>query len=291
MTSNGPVIVGSGTSSMEIELEYGSSYLTMRTAFMTEPPSIHRAPRGRGAPGLGPSGLHARTAFHPPRPPDSAGIRRPGHPSDALDRGPEPPDRPADAHQATTARGWWTPTRWASGGLRWMIEGVHPALARQSHALAISKAILAHHDPAAVLAYLASSRLRRYTAARITEASAFMEELRAIRATGRAFDREEFQQGFCRVAAPVFGAGGDVLGAIGVSVPARRFGGRSRRPVRRCEPRWVAPGAAWGAQPFAVARLLPRPDDAIRLPPGPLNSCIRPVRLSRRGRTRTACAS
>lgn len=52
-----------------------------------------------------------------------------------------------------------------------------------------------------------------------------MEELRAIRATGRAFDREEFQQGFCRVAAPVFGAGGDVLGAIGVSVPARRFGG------------------------------------------------------------------
>jgi acetyl-CoA synthetase len=130
------------------------------------------------------------------------------------------------------------------------IDGIRPTLAGQAHALAIGKAILAHADLAAVLEYLGLWGLPPYTASTITDGFAFMEELADIRRRGYAVDREEFQEGFCCVAAPVLDVDRSVVGAIGVSLSARRF------EHERAEISEVVSQMAWWTSS--------RPDDALR---------------------------
>jgi acetyl-CoA synthetase len=44
-----------------------------------------------------------------------------------------------------------------------------------------------------------------------------------VRDDGYAVDREEFDENFCCIAAPIFGARGRFLGALGLSVSANVF--------------------------------------------------------------------
>lgn len=51
----------------------------------------------------------------------------------------------------------------------------------------------------------------------------FHGEVKAIRARGIAYDRGEFIEGVCCFACPIFGNGGELLGAIGMATPTHRF--------------------------------------------------------------------
>jgi IclR family transcriptional regulator, KDG regulon repressor len=64
----------------------------------------------------------------------------------------------------------------------------------------------------------------------ITDPRALRAELAAIRARGYGFDHEESTPGLCCVAAPVYGATGDVIAGMSISVPSVRFS-----PERRDE--------------------------------------------------------
>jgi len=78
------------------------------------------------------------------------------------------------------------------------------------------KVLLAYSDADYIEGYL-SRQLEKRTKNTITERSALLSELEAIRRKGYATDREEFGNGITCVAAPVFDHTGKVVGAVGCS--------------------------------------------------------------------------
>lgn len=104
-----------------------------------------------------------------------------------------------------------------------VMQGVGPRLTRDAHALAIGKALLAYLPSGVVANYAEVTGLPAFTPKTITDSRELGRELEVVRALGVAFDREEHQEGFCCVAAPVFNLPGQVIGSLGVSVAAKRF--------------------------------------------------------------------
>jgi DNA-binding IclR family transcriptional regulator len=92
-----------------------------------------------------------------------------------------------------------------------------------AHALALGKVALALAPPATVERYVRSPGLRRFTAHTITDPDVLRAELEEIRARGWAIDREEFDEDFCCIAAPVRGPSGRSLAVIGISMTRRAF--------------------------------------------------------------------
>jgi IclR family acetate operon transcriptional repressor len=68
-----------------------------------------------------------------------------------------------------------------------------------------------------VRALLSRNALVAYTPNTITSRAAFMKELADTRARGYAIDNAEHVSGSCCVATPIFNAGNQPIGAIGVS--------------------------------------------------------------------------
>ncbi|AEB12549.1 AMP-binding protein [Marinithermus hydrothermalis] len=133
------------------------------------------------------------------------------------------------------------------------------------HALALGKAVLAHLGEEAV-----GAELEAYTPYTVTDPVALGEELERVRRVGFAVELEEYALGMCGVAAPVFGPGGEVLGALGVVVPARRFPYAFSRVARAvCE---VAQAASKTRRrlPAGVVRREARPRRALPRPARPL---------------------
>ncbi|MFG1941500.1 IclR family transcriptional regulator [Nonomuraea sp. NPDC048826] len=95
-----------------------------------------------------------------------------------------------------------------------------------------SKAILAFLPREELDAYLARHRLERITEATITDPRELRAELAAIRARGYATSAGERQVGAVSVSVPVFGHGGHVMAAIGLSGPVTRFEPRLTECVR-----------------------------------------------------------
>jgi DNA-binding IclR family transcriptional regulator len=124
-----------------------------------------------------------------------------------------------------------------------LLRGVDPALRGQAHALAIGKAVLAHAGPEILARYLEGEGLRRFTSTTITEGRALARELEAVRRSGFAVDREEFREGFCCLAIPIFHAG-ELVGSMGVAVPASRFEreGEELRLILGRVGRWISTG-------------------------------------------------
>ena len=102
------------------------------------------------------------------------------------------------------------------------LPGMNPEIADNAHALALGKVVLALGPRDAVEQY-ASGGLKRFTAATITDPRALHEELRRIRLTGVAEEREEFERDFCCLAAPVLDHERRFLGAVGISMSRRAF--------------------------------------------------------------------
>jgi acetyl-CoA synthetase len=102
-----------------------------------------------------------------------------------------------------------------------------PGLARRigdnAHALALGKVALAFALPEVVSRYLRSPGLRRFTAHTITDPETLHDELAAVRRRGFSVEREEFDEHFCSIAAPLRDPRRRFLGVIGISMTRRAF--------------------------------------------------------------------
>src|SRR4051794_2242806 len=107
------------------------------------------------------------------------------------------------------------------------LPGMNPEIAENAHALALGKVVLALGPREAVERY-ARHGLKRFTPSTITDPGRLSDELRAIRLTGVAAEREEFEKDFCCLAAAVLDHDRRFLGAVGISMSRRAFD--SERP-------------------------------------------------------------
>ena len=100
-----------------------------------------------------------------------------------------------------------------------------------AHSSALGKAILAH-EPGALDGW--ASPLPAMTSATITDLDDLLEQLQVIRESGLAVESEESVIGEFSVAAPLFGPGNRVVGAIGIvdAVPAPELSDRVGDTVR-----------------------------------------------------------
>jgi DNA-binding IclR family transcriptional regulator len=103
------------------------------------------------------------------------------------------------------------------------LPGLEPRITDTAHALALGKVVLALAPPAVVERYVRSPGLRRFTAHTITHPATLRDELAAVRSRGYAVEREEFDDDFCCIAAPVRDAAGRFFGVIGISMTRRAF--------------------------------------------------------------------
>jgi IclR family acetate operon transcriptional repressor len=97
------------------------------------------------------------------------------------------------------------------------VSSPSPAARLPAHATALGKVLLAFSSPRTVDALL-SRELVRYTTSTVTRAERLRWSFRTIRAARIAVCDRELDQDWCGVAAPAFGAGGDVVVAIELRV-------------------------------------------------------------------------
>ena len=103
------------------------------------------------------------------------------------------------------------------------VPGLRPTIRSEAHALAVGKAVLAHRGADAVRAYHDAHGLRAFTSRTITDLDALERDLVGVRERGAAGDDEEYAEGFSCLAAPLHGPDGVLVGALALSLPARRY--------------------------------------------------------------------
>jgi DNA-binding IclR family transcriptional regulator len=86
----------------------------------------------------------------------------------------------------------------------------------------VGKAMLAYLPPEALEDALARQSFHRHTANTLASRAALVEELKAIRARGHAWDREEHEAGIICCAVPILSRTGRVLGALSVTSTTAR---------------------------------------------------------------------
>ena len=97
-------------------------------------------------------------------------------------------------------------------------------VSRPAHATAIGKVLVSEMQPAELDRLLANIELAPYTPKTITDRDAFRRELDAVRATGVAHDRCEFDADVRCIAVPVRDFAGRCIAAMGISGPVWRMG-------------------------------------------------------------------
>ncbi len=102
-----------------------------------------------------------------------------------------------------------------------------------AHCVASGKALLAaaRLDREALLARLGT--LVAYTPNTLTDVDALLAELERTRARGYGENREEWRVGVCGLGVPIFDGRGEPVAAVGMSVPAIRFGRTQSRALAR----------------------------------------------------------
>ncbi len=86
----------------------------------------------------------------------------------------------------------------------------------------VGKAMLAFLAAVELAGVLPQQSFHRFTASTLTSAEALQSELRAIRAAGYAFDREEHEPHIICVAVPIIAQSGRVLGGLSVTSSTAR---------------------------------------------------------------------
>jgi acetyl-CoA synthetase len=102
------------------------------------------------------------------------------------------------------------------------VPGLGSEIRDSAHALAMGKVVLALLYPGGLARYAARG-LRAFTPHTITSPAGLAAELERVRADGFAVDREEFDENFCCVAAPILDRDGRFVAALGLSVTATVF--------------------------------------------------------------------
>jgi IclR family transcriptional regulator, acetate operon repressor len=95
-----------------------------------------------------------------------------------------------------------------------------------AHAIAGGKVLLAALRPGQLTELLTRSGLPPLAVRTVADRRALDRELMRVRSDGAAIEVEEYQPKVAGVAAPVTGAGGEVVGAIGLSVSRTEFTAR-----------------------------------------------------------------
>ncbi len=102
------------------------------------------------------------------------------------------------------------------------MPGLGSEIRDSAHALAMGKVVLSLLEPSGLARYVARG-LKSFTPHTITNASQLKAELEAVRRNGYAVDREEFDENFCCIAAPVRDGRGRFVGTLGLSITATAF--------------------------------------------------------------------
>jgi IclR family KDG regulon transcriptional repressor len=110
-----------------------------------------------------------------------------------------------------------------------------------SYCTGLGKVMLAFEDPETLETELKHIELNQFTENTITNLPDLLLHLAEIKEQGYGFDEQEHEPGVCCIAAPIFGLGGNVIGAISISGPSERL-----NPVRERKEliRWIADSAA-----------------------------------------------
>lgn len=103
------------------------------------------------------------------------------------------------------------------------VPGLSPHIGGEAHALAVGKTILANVDDDGLGRYWDAYGLEKFTPRTIVDKRRLDRELADVRARGFATDREEFAEGFCCIAAPIFDRDGDLCGSLALSTTRSRF--------------------------------------------------------------------
>jgi DNA-binding IclR family transcriptional regulator len=108
------------------------------------------------------------------------------------------------------------------------VDGSHPIRAytkvggrSPAYATATGKALLAWQDPAEIKRV--ASQATRFTRSTNADFASIKAEEKRIRSQGYAINRGEWREGVWGIAAPVFGADGSVVAALGLSGPEQRI--------------------------------------------------------------------
>jgi IclR family acetate operon transcriptional repressor len=102
------------------------------------------------------------------------------------------------------------------------MPGLGSEIRDSAHALAMGKVVLARLGPPELGRYIQRG-LRRFTPHTITSEPEFVAELASARRNGYATDREEFDENFCCIAAPIVSADGRFVAALGMSMSVSVF--------------------------------------------------------------------
>ncbi len=102
------------------------------------------------------------------------------------------------------------------------MPGLGSEIRDSAHALAMGKVVLSLLRPRSLAHYI-DRGLRTYTPQTITSPERLMAELQAVRESGYAVEREEFDKNFCCIAAPIFDDSGRFVAALGLSMTAHVF--------------------------------------------------------------------
>ena len=84
------------------------------------------------------------------------------------------------------------------------------------HCTSQGKAILAYDDPANVRRILKRTGMKSYTVHTLKSIDAYLEQLQEVRKTGIAPEYEEYHNGMCSFACPVFDHDGVCVSAVGI---------------------------------------------------------------------------
>jgi len=106
-------------------------------------------------------------------------------------------------------------------GVRRM-PGLGSEIRDSAHALAMGKVVLSLLEPPALARYFARG-LKSFTPQTITTGAALAAELDHVRRHGYAVDREEFDQDFCCIAAPILDHNRRFVAALGLSTTPHVF--------------------------------------------------------------------
>ena len=84
------------------------------------------------------------------------------------------------------------------------------------HCTSQGKAILAHQDETTVRRILKRAGMKSYTLDTLKSPEAYLEQLRQVRAAGIASEYEEYHNGMCSFASPIFDYEGACVSAVGI---------------------------------------------------------------------------
>jgi DNA-binding IclR family transcriptional regulator len=108
------------------------------------------------------------------------------------------------------------------------MPGLGSEIRDSAHALAMGKVVLALLEPPALARYI-DRGLPRFTRYTLTDPRALRRALDEVRRQGFAVEREEFDENFCCIAAPIRDEQGRFVAALGLSTSRRVFDEEARQ--------------------------------------------------------------